>query len=330
MKLGSIPVNLKIFIRPKVNVKFKFDDIEAAPDVAVVSAYPAFVTDATNPKTQLTAERWAKGYWRGTDKFTTEERPNTPTSNVRIIGLDVRGNGGRAWQVLVDDTYIFDMREDVLMDSLLHIGAEVGAKLNGEFIFASVNSEMKIIRVGSLLHDKMIESTAFNNTPKIESLEVGGIYRNKKATVIYLGEVNTREFKRNETGRKKVYAWETTSFDHRVWWTADESQRKYLTIQIEDKNKTPAEKMTSINQLDGFYYWNLGWNSKPSKSFREKIGQLDSSAEEILAHIKKHMIKEYKVNETLPKDHLPCYSLLLNAEVTKTDYLHPLIQPLVQ
>jgi hypothetical protein len=73
------------------------------------------------------------------------------------------------------------MRECVLLDTLVHCGCEADGTLGGEFVWAVVGSQMKLVRVGSQLHVDMDIGSKRRVMKKIGSddLEVGGIYRNK-------------------------------------------------------------------------------------------------------------------------------------------------------
>lgn len=59
MKTGSIPETIRVFARPPIEIKFKWDDIDVSDDVAANICEPIFVTDSTNKKTQETAKSWA-------------------------------------------------------------------------------------------------------------------------------------------------------------------------------------------------------------------------------------------------------------------------------
>lgn len=324
IKFGSIPENLKIFFKPQEEIKFRWDDIEVNEDTRVVLGRPSFITDLSNKKTQSTAARWAEGYNYRTKKdipFDTVERPNTPINDVRVIGLDIRGNGGRAWQVLLDGIYVVDMREDVLMDCLLNGGVGPDAQLSGGFIFASVNSEMKIIRVGSLLHDKMLESTAYNAKAAITELDVGGIYRNKKSTVIYLGEVWTTHLEVTRTSSGWSYGRHNNeSFAYHL----HNPRKTFLTVEITDDllGEVDFKKI----KYD-FTYWGMNFNKTISKSFKEKLGQATNSPQEILDYIKENCIKKYKITTQHPHYHSD-YSDMLNASLTQ-GFLHPIVQSAV-
>jgi hypothetical protein len=83
---------------------------------------------------------------------------NNPITNIRVAGLETRGNGGRAYKVVIDDLYYFDLREDVLLEAMIECGINKGGILNGEYIWVKIRSHMKLIRVGSPLHKEMIKA----------------------------------------------------------------------------------------------------------------------------------------------------------------------------
>lgn len=207
MKTGNIPEKI-VYIDHFRKTMFdrNFDDgQEIAPKFL---ARKSFVSDASNKKTIETGIKWAKatGYGGGYEEdkngkikhinyppeskreVIQEEVENIPFSNVNIFALEHRDQGGRAYKVLVGER-VFDLREDVLLDLLLNAKVENG-KIEGEFIWAKVGSQMKMIRVGSALHKKMIESTNFGKTladSKVD-LVVGGLYESKTKKMVYIGK----------------------------------------------------------------------------------------------------------------------------------------------
>lgn len=91
-----------------------------------------FVVDADNPNTRKTATEWAGPHAVFTDKT------NDPIEEVEVVSLVLRGNGGRAWKVLIDGTFYVDLREDVMLDALRHgMGVKKGM-LKGPFQWAGV------------------------------------------------------------------------------------------------------------------------------------------------------------------------------------------------
>jgi hypothetical protein len=207
MKSGNIPENLTFFIRPPKKVWWRWEDIEGGNKEFEVS--PCYISDSSNKKTLETGRKWADcPKWDYTlnkhinIEYSILETENKPFTNLKIITLEIRDKGGRAYKVCADIGNIknlyFDMREDVLLDAIFQVGIQPGGIIPGEFIFARVGSEMKPIRIGSFLHAKMIESTEYNSKSKVKSneLKVGGIYQSKSGDVgIYLGQYWTTNLK---------------------------------------------------------------------------------------------------------------------------------------
>ena len=125
--------------------------------------------------------------------YNVEEVDNKPITDVIVTSLEHRGNGGRAYKVIVNGKYYGALREDILLDTILNAGIEIGGKLKGEYIWAKIGSAMKLIRTNSALHEEMLKSTEMNSLNKIKNLQVGRIYESKTQRLIYLGKVNSTE-----------------------------------------------------------------------------------------------------------------------------------------
>lgn len=187
-KIGSIPEKL-IYVYSK----------STCIDGELV--YPTFIADANKPKTIETGTNWAEiKEWDKTNSGISVlklEVNNSPVSKIRISSLEKRGRGGRAYKVIItlpnkSELFYVDLREDVLMDTILEKGIDKKGILKGEFIWARVDTDMKLIRVGSKLHEEMIQSTRLNSVKISKSkLEIGGVYSNKRHTKVYLGEFAT-------------------------------------------------------------------------------------------------------------------------------------------
>lgn len=203
MKSGYIPEEVNYHCRPKQVDSFDWGSIGREESVI-----PAFCCDSTNPRTNETAKKWAKQTnvwdyethsWKKTDhKEHIVTRKNTPIDGkqIRIIGIDMRGNGGRAYKVLIDDTYYFDMREDVILDTIFKYGINKNGILNGKFLWGMNGSQMKLILEGSDLHKELIKAN--ENKKKQKSLKriknadlvVGGIYTTatEQFFCVYIGK----------------------------------------------------------------------------------------------------------------------------------------------
>lgn len=199
-KLGNIPKRVTYFSRPSITSSFRWDDIDDVDDEGCeVSVVPTFVSDSANKTTLKSGKEWAEQlhYDGGKSVRPTAvvfERANDPIEQVRVITLELRSKGGRAYKVLIDDTYYVDLREDVMLDLILTNGVEPGGLIKGPFVWARVGSEMKLIRVGSKLHDKMVEATKFDSQEALVP-EIGGVYTNKKGEpFVYLGQMWTHGY----------------------------------------------------------------------------------------------------------------------------------------
>ena len=116
---------------------------------------PTFVVEAENPKTRATAVAWAeRRYWsQPVSKAELIERPNVVIPSVELITLDRRSQGGRAWKVLVDDTFYVDLREDTLLDVLLYGQDNGQGIIQGPFIWLSMGNGLKLMRYGGSEHE---------------------------------------------------------------------------------------------------------------------------------------------------------------------------------
>ncbi len=147
---------------------------------------PAFCSDADNEKTCETGKRWAQRYSHR--KVESITRNNEPIS-IKILSLEKRSEGGRAYKIVTDENFFFDLREDVLLDTIINCEILKGIPA-GKFIWAKVGSQMKLVRIDSDLHKALIESTDDKKKKTIpqKDLEIGGIYRGKnKEKYVFIG-----------------------------------------------------------------------------------------------------------------------------------------------
>lgn len=355
IKLGNIPKRIKIYCRPEESFRHRWDDIEVDQTIAGTKGFPAFVVDAENTKTHVTAQSWCEqnSYeWKlnpetnrqervlkSKDWF-IDERDNDPITNVRLIGLEHRGNGGRAYKVKIEDKYVFDLREDVLLDILLNANIDQGV-LPGSYVFAKCGAEMKLIRVGSLLHERMVEATDYWKDEVITKFDVGGIYQNKIGRVIYLGHVYSRglEIKWNKTSRRH---WNREEF-------YDDYERDPISVKVFDKEnkkrihlflETTHDDLKHINDLAYVSEYHLQFRDKLPQSYRRKVGQLSdvNPLEEVKKKIFTEEMKDFdrhqkQYGKTSPRHiayefsgHLP---RLLNASYDDPNYVHPEVQKIL-
>ena len=271
-------------------------DANITEEMKVIPAFPA------NPKSKSNLETgrcWAnnnKYIWDNTQnnyieqalEIIEETRKNNPISNIKIVTLEKRSVGGRAYKVLVDDKFYFDLREDVLLDTMLNCGVSKGGQLNGQFVWAIVGSQMKLIRVGSKLYDNLSTKTKEITLKKIpnDELEVGGIYQNKAGdTKVFCGFVDTLRYtyvdKRNYYNREKSVASCTkrSIINGSLWLEV------YVSRYVKNDDDRIAAFTQVLSNIDG-----TGYNVSVTKehSFIKKFGKIELDKDII------NTLKEYK------------------------------------
>jgi len=170
--------------------RIKVDDIEA---IAV------FPVPKGNDAVLETANRWA-----GKDAK-TKDWGNPILQGVRIIDIEKRVEGGRAWKVIYsldypeksDGYFLVDLREDVLLDVIKTQGIAKGGILNGYFIWVQLGSQMKLVRNHSELYEDLVVYMETKKVPKIKKseLKVGYLYESVNGNQgMYLGDVTYKKF----------------------------------------------------------------------------------------------------------------------------------------
>ncbi len=310
-KIGSIPEKL-IYIYSK----------STCVDGELV--HPTFIADATKSETIETGVNWAEiKEW---DKKNSDvsvlklEVNNEPVSKVRISSLEKRGRGGRAYKVIVtlpnkSESFYVDLREDVLMDTILEKGIDKKGILKGDFIWARVNTDMKLIRIGSKLHEEMIQSTKLNSVKISKSkLEVGGVYSNKHHTKVYLGEFTTVNCVRKEVKTRLAYA--SSSFDYYGRYHYDISYEysfeivKKTQVWVNESYFSEKETHSSIAGGYGKLIYNLSdliknqsyygcFEQTVSKTIKSKDGYLtvdDNNISDLVVQTGNELIKKTILN----------------------------------
>ncbi len=343
---GNIPKNLRLFIREEQTVTWRWEDVEEGKRETKVR--PAYISDADNKKTCETGKAWAESkkwdytYSKYVDsKSTVVDVPNKPFSGLRIITLEIRDKGGRAYKVAADiggiPNVYFDMREDVLLDCLFNGNLMKEGFVAGDFIFARVGSQMKPIRVGSLLHTKMIEATKLDSQAACQ-LEIGGVYESKNgARAVYLGEYWTFDIPSSERGY-------TYSGGQYVYDTAKIKIGKPIKVHVFNQHfllKYPKERQ----KTETFNIWYYTKDDNSGGRMKRKVGDVSVYQ---LQMVKSHSYKEKIDQVEVPKDYVDTvvkqfsdqtsspyvnYAQVVHGKLLclskERGYIHPLMQPFV-
>ena len=168
--------------------------------ITVVPAYPTL---------KETQEETAKSWTNNSSRtYNSEKRcyeyvtPKDPIvvensfSSLSIIDLECRGNGGRAYKVILPvegSNLLFDLREGPLLDMINTLGIKPGGAIEGEFEFVMNKSQLNLVRVGSSIWN---EAKRISEASKVSTTayKVGTVYSDKSRSSfwIYLGAMQTK------------------------------------------------------------------------------------------------------------------------------------------
>lgn len=171
-----IPTTMRYYARPTISFKSELGES--------FDLKPAFPVQA-DAKNLETAERWS-----GTTDFVEFE--NKPQTGFRVLKLEQRGQGGRAYKVSSPDGYLFDLREEPLLQSFLRDGIAPGGVLSGEWVWTAGLNERRIISTSSPEYKKAVEQADIRAKKRVRSkdLVVGGVYKSITKTKVFLGFVS--------------------------------------------------------------------------------------------------------------------------------------------
>lgn len=299
IKNGCIPKNITIFSNGKSKSFRWWEDLDDEDTSLLVTR--AFVVDSSSTSMLKTARRWAedlseydqeKRTYIKKNELKVDEIENKPIAGIKVIGLEHRGNGGRAYKIVTRDNYYFDLREDVLLDTIINEGILKGGELGGSFVWGKIGSQMKLIRVGSKLYNELNETGERISLKKVgaKELKVGGVYESKTGEKgIFLGWISTVEVIANKsTNRTDLRYYYTYSF------TTKRVNKAMLWLKIWGfNNKTP---------IDEFSEW-LGEKNSPyrariktSHSFVRELDSINLPAN--IIELTKNMAIDYALNST--------------------------------
>lgn len=172
MKTGKIPDILKVYYRPQKVVKTVVDGKDY--EWTVEPIFPVASDSSTKA-----AEEWSLRSLpnRKSRKPICKEESNFPMTNLKFLFIDERGEGGRAYKVMDVNGRMFDMREDVVVESI-HAGEFNIGIFSGQYVWGMSGSQMRLCREGSKLYQELKELGERKKRRKLKNseLEVGHVY----------------------------------------------------------------------------------------------------------------------------------------------------------
>ncbi len=169
----------------------------------VVRVRDTFPLNPDSKTSSETAKRWAEGYswWVKVGQKQAPEYISRGTNSefgVRILGLEKRSEGGRAYKVVLSAANLpsdmcFDLREDMLLEAISVEGIERYGMCVGKFVWAIIGSQNKMIPVGGKTWLEIKGEEAKREKQGVISLKdliPGRVYLQKDDTKhVYIGKV---------------------------------------------------------------------------------------------------------------------------------------------
>lgn len=187
------------------------------------------------------------------------EFENKSFDNIAIVDLYYRGNGGRAYQIILEtegNKFRMDLRERTLMNVIEYKGINAGGRLNGTFCFVKESAQTNIILEGTDEHKSAIEErekrNKFTKNIRRNDLKVGYMYKTlNDSGAIYLGSVYCCDIDEEEGLVSKPYK---------------------AMLFAEDYDRVVEYLKTGKVNAEDVKYGNLrSWHFKISKSHSFKI-----------------------------------------------------------
>jgi hypothetical protein len=134
-------------------------------------------------------------YWASQNSI-FEEILNEPFE-IKIIGLESRDQGGRAYKVIDSKNRMFDLREDQVIEIISTCGILPGGEIKNKFIWVLPCNKMKLSMMNGILYNEVKKESKRTSKPPIKKSElvIGKTYRTRnKEKYIYLGIVELTAF----------------------------------------------------------------------------------------------------------------------------------------
>jgi len=231
----------------------------------------AFVVPEDNMKVLDTVIKWASSsYYNSTTnktenykfgQITIENKP----CNVKIIDIDYRGNGGRAWKVIFNDKFKVDLRENVLLELITNKNINNGETEN-KLIWVRIGGNSKLIVYDSIKYKEILKTNLEKNKLK------------------YLNNIDELQYYENRFGKEFLYLGLVSVNFRNVYCKILYFDKDYTTIEITKnppkfvKKLDIEQKLTKQNIIDKIIEKTKIWEKKLwiSKKEKEKLKEMKS------------------------------------------------------
>lgn len=181
--MAKLPVNINYVCKPC------FDSYRQQGTNRVSHmVYQAFPVDASNKPGMKTALDWAEGRWSNNKETAIiETHPNSPMTDVKIMGIEGRSQNGKVYKALVRDRYYVDLRIDVVFDLMTNGCIEDGI-IKSPMVWVRAKGGMRLTRVNST--DYLDSIVVHKPEVYIGKPEPGWIYSYDGHFTSYIGSHN--------------------------------------------------------------------------------------------------------------------------------------------
>lgn len=261
-----------------------------------IKVLPAFPVDSfADQSAHYVAEKWASA--RSDPSRNKVIVPNDPITSVRILRIEERGNGGRAYKVLLDDKYLVDLREDVVIDTMLKEGIAPGGIINNKLIWVKHNTQMRLVIVDSILHKMIQEYESKSSLKPIKgALVPGKIYQDKKKNrSLFIGYINSVVYHNDD--KKNI------QFRMNTGHPANQPTFNYETTKL---GKSLLFLSLYEHQNYKVDFTRTSFENKKSHTFIEEVGEhpvpddvLVKIRRDAVGHIKKLLVEVSQKNNSI-------------------------------
>jgi hypothetical protein len=309
--MSKIPEKIVYISGKKTTISLSFDDYKTV--ILSEEVTPAFIASATSEKSIETGKEWVRN-----KNFDISIEPslcfveNKEITSIRVVGLEHRSQGGRAWKVVLPNGFFVDFREDILLETIRTVGVKEGGFLNGSFVWASIGSQIKLIRVDSELYKQIIKENKISAISSVQcsELEPMTFYRERKGDVaLYLGKVRCLSVE-NKVIRVEIPTWWGFGFSNYEHKTIPQKAKicvKHLWIESYKWSNEPLTTTDTFENLltkiskEGCY---LNFYSGKNDYAIEKLQKLESLPKnhvEQLRLVAEGLAKKYSNNDNYLK-----------------------------
>ena len=228
---------------------------------------PAFVLPSTSKAMLATARKWADRVG-GVDLEKTV--PNRAHTNIQVVGIEHRSEGGVAYKVINDEGFLMDLREPEFMEAFLTGKIGRDGFISGSYVWSIGGNQMRLVRVGSeiystrlregLLANPLVGTSAGGSTTggksRVKYLATSTLVRGHKYQTAMWGDVVYGGRIRRLSDKKLLFAWFQPRESTNPLGRGEGRKDLVITtssIALQDLGATPPSGSALIAQITNGY-----------------------------------------------------------------------------